>query len=345
MLVPSKLRALALASLLLACAPVPPKSPGDSKLEVGKAPAPLGYVEIGHVEATHGKGCGVFGDRGNPEGAMQALRNAALARGADYLRLTKTSEPTADRNCVSHVYKAEGMAYRKPDPRAEAKAAPPAPSWEVLYSSSPEVSVPDSRTRLTPPEQAKVLHTLFERFIESGPCAPPPDASAPPNLEEARATGQFRPAIGDAIAGAFTSPGAKELLLLVHVGECHANAEQRYGTRRFVVLRGDTPVVNVETGVTQLATARDLDLDGTLEVMTITDAERQGVLEKEAMLFSFQGAKLTPLDVLGSVFEDTCRLPTPRGVTSTVLNVLPGAKPRFRKDGKQSPCPAPPTPR
>jgi hypothetical protein len=340
--VPTKLRVLALASLLFACAPAPPKSPGDSKLEVGEEPAPLGYVEIGRLEATHGKGCGVFGDRGNAEGAMQSLRNAALARGAHYLQVTKTTEPTADRNCVSHVYKAEGVAYRKPAPRTEAPVAPPAPSWQVLYSSSTEISVPDSRTRLTPPEQANILHTLFDRFIESGVCASRSDPSAPPNLEDARATGQFRPAIGDAVAGSFTAPGVKELLLLVHVGECHANAEQRYGTRRFVVMQGDTPVVNVETDVTHLESAKDLDLNGTLEVLAVAEGTRQGVLEKQAMLFSFVGGKLNALDILGPVFEDTCASAMPSGVKSTVVNVLPGTRPELRMDRKQSPCPRPP---
>jgi hypothetical protein len=273
---------------------------------------------------------------------MQALRNAALARGAAYLQVTKTSEPTADRNCVSHVYKAEGVAYRKPAPRKDAEAPPPAPRWEVLYSSSPEVSVVDSRTRLTPPEQAEILHRLFDRFIESGVCAPAPDPNATPNLEEARATGQLRPAIGDAVAGAFTAPGEKELLLLVHVGECHANAEQRYGTRRFVVMQGDTPVVNVETGVTHLATAKDLDRNGTLEVLTVTEGTRQGTLEKQAMLFSFVAGKPTPLDDMGPVFEDTCASPTPSGVKSTVVSVLPGRTPAFRLDRRQSPCPSSP---
>ena len=156
MLVPPKLRVLALTSLLLACAPAPAKSPADAKLEIGDTP-PRGYVEIGRVEGTHGKGCGVFGARGNAAGAMQALRNAALARGADYLQVTKTTEPTADRNCTSHVYKAEGVAYRRPAqktaPETPSGSPPPAgPIWEVLYSSSPDVSVPDSRARLTPPE-------------------------------------------------------------------------------------------------------------------------------------------------------------------------------------------------
>jgi hypothetical protein len=336
-----------LTSLLLSCAPAPAKTPGDSKLEVGEGPAPLGYEEIGRVEGTHGKGCGVFGDRGNAAGAMQALRNAALARGADYLQVTKTSEPTADRNCVSHVYQAEGVAYRKPAVKAAKPAhpspTPPAgPTWELLYSSSPQISVPDSRTRLTPPEQAKILRKLFAAYIESGACKPLPDQSAAADLEQARTTGQFRPAVGDAIAGSFTAPHARELLLLVHVGECHASAEQRYGTRRFVVMAGDTPVLNVETGVTSLEAAKDLDLDGTLEVMTVAEGTRQGVVEKQAMLFSFAGGTLNPLDILGPVFEDTCAAPTPSGVKSAVIEVLPGPRPQFRFDRKQTPCSNPP---
>lgn len=348
MLVPPKLRVLALTSLLLACAAAPAKDPADAKLEIGDTP-PQGYVEIGRVEGTHGKGCGVFGARGNAAGAMQALRNAALARGADYLQVTKTTEPTADRNCTSHVYKAEGVAYRRPAqktaPEPPSSSPPPAgPLWEVLYSSSPDVSVPDSRERLTPPEQAKILHTLFDRYIESGVCAPLPDSSAPPSLEQARAMGQFRPVVGDAIAGSFTAPRTRQLLLLVHVGECYASAEQRYGTKRFVVMQGDTPVLNVETGVTNLEAAKDLDLDGILEVLAVVDATRQGLVEKQAMLFSFAGSKLTPLDIFGPVFEDSCAAPTPKGVKSTVIRVLPGARPEFRFDRNVTPCEPPPAP-
>ena len=341
MLASPKLRVLALTTLLFACAPAPPRAPGNEELELGEGPPPPGYVELGRVEGTHGEGCGVFGARGSAAGAMQRLRNAALARGADYLRVTKTTEPTADRNCVSHVYKAEGVAYRKASNTAASQKARAGATWELLYSSSPEVKLPDSRARLTPPEQAKLLHALFDRYIEDGACAPLSDASAPPSLEQARAAGQFRPVVGDAIAGAFTAPGASELLVLVHVGECYASAEQRHGTRRFVVLRGETPVLNVETGVTDLEGAKDLDLDGTLEVLTVADATKQGLVEKQAMLFSFAGGKATQLEHFGPVFEDTCATQTPSGVKSTVIRVLPGAKPEFRLDESRSACESP----
>jgi hypothetical protein len=336
-----KLRVLALTSLLLACAPLPPKAPGDSRLTVGESPAPLGYEPIGRIEGTHGKGCGVFGGRGNAEGAMQALRNAALARGADYLQVTKVTEPTADRNCVSHVYKAEGIAYRKRQPPKP--DVPKAPRWELLYSTSPSVSVPHSSTRLTPPEQAKLLRQLFDRYIESGVCAPLPEGSAPPSLEAAREAGQFRPAVGDAVSGAFTAPHARELLLLVYVGECHASAEDLYGTRRLVVLQGDTPVLNVETDATHLAAVKDVDLDGTLEVVSVTELTKNGALEKRATLLSLRGGTPTSLEAFGQVYEDTCSGPTPGAVKTTVVKVLPGPKPEFGVEPSESACPSAPS--
>ena len=348
MLVLSRLRALLLtASLLFACAAPPAKVPGDAGLVVGKEQAPLGYVEIGPVVGSHGEGCGVFGARGTAEGAMQALRNAALRRGANYLQVVKVTEPTADRNCVGHVYKAEGIAYRKPAsevaPSATPPVAAPAPRWEVLYSTAPDVSLPDSRTRLTPPEQAKILGTLFERYIESGVCGPLSDPSAPaPSLEQARASGQFRPAVGDAVAGAFTVRGARELLVLVHVGECHASAAQGYGTRRLVLMRGDRPVLDLETTATGIEAARDLNLDGTLEVVLGEGATGQGVVTKQATVVSLARGKLSEVRALGQVLEDTCSGPTPTGLKSTRVSSLAGATPEFRVEARETACaPAP----
>lgn len=335
-----KLRVLALTSVLLACAPPPPKAPGDSKLTVGEGPAPLGYEELGRVEGTHGKGCGLFGGRGTAEGAMQALRNAALARGADYLKVTKLTEPTADRKCVSHVFKAEGVAYRKPSAPGVAKA----PRWELVYSSSPSISAPNSSTRLTPPEQARILGKLFDRYIESGVCAPIPEGSAPPSLEASREAGQIRPAVGDAVSGSFTAPNARELLLLVYVGECHASAEELYGTRRLVVLQGETPIVNVETEATHLAAVKDVDIDGIHEIVTVAELTKdERVLEKQATLLSLKGGTPTPLENLGQVYEDTCSGPNPSAVKTSVVKVLLGAKPEFRVERSESACPnAPP---
>jgi hypothetical protein len=125
-------RAAGTAALLIlgACgakANVPPMSPQAQTVEVKKADAPPGATLIGPIEASHGSGCGIYGRQGTFEGAMNALREEAAKKGADYVALITATEPHSERGCFDQEFKLRGLASTSAAP-ATASTTPPSPA-------------------------------------------------------------------------------------------------------------------------------------------------------------------------------------------------------------------------
>lgn len=93
-------------------APLPPASAQATEVTVAKADPPPGSADLGPIEAAHGEGCGGFGERGTFEGAMIALRNAAAARGANYVALIATMSPHLSGGCFDNRFVLQGIAYQ-----------------------------------------------------------------------------------------------------------------------------------------------------------------------------------------------------------------------------------------
>jgi hypothetical protein len=111
------LRALATALCfgLLACASTPvPMTPEAEHVQVGRSDPTDNYELIGPITAYDGNGCGLYGRRGTYENAINALRVKAVSMGADYVSITKITEPhLANPNCFANPYVISGMVYRK----------------------------------------------------------------------------------------------------------------------------------------------------------------------------------------------------------------------------------------
>lgn len=102
---------------LLACGGAAPEAKladGAEGVKLGKADAPPGAIEIGPVEATHGHGCGMYGEEGNFEGAYALLRNEGARVDADYVQIMTATEPYSDGKCGHNEYKLTGVAYKVP---------------------------------------------------------------------------------------------------------------------------------------------------------------------------------------------------------------------------------------
>jgi len=120
---------------LAACngvAAVRPLSPQAQQVRVEERDPPDDATSLGPIQVTDGQGCQFNGDAGTREGATALLKEAAAERGANYVKLTKVTEPYSGHDCVHREFKLEGLGYRLAGapvavapPIAPAQSAPP----------------------------------------------------------------------------------------------------------------------------------------------------------------------------------------------------------------------------
>src|SRR5262249_25198875 len=88
--------------------------------------APSGrYDQLGAITAKHGGGCGLYGTRGNLEGAYTILRNRTSQLGANYVQVIRVREPHLTPFCFDNAFVIDGLAYRV-ELTEMAAATPPA---------------------------------------------------------------------------------------------------------------------------------------------------------------------------------------------------------------------------
>jgi hypothetical protein len=112
-------------------------APDASGVRVGTQPPGSAHEQLGAVTAKHGGGCGLYGTRGDYEGAYTLLRNKAAQLGADYVQIIKVTEPRLEGICMNQSYVLDGMAYRITGP-------PP-----VVGASTPPAQTPPRPAGLT----------------------------------------------------------------------------------------------------------------------------------------------------------------------------------------------------
>jgi hypothetical protein len=105
---------------------VRPVSAQAQLVRVEDTDPPAGAQLIGAVEGSDGRGCSFDDARGTRRNATTALREAAVARGADFVKLTKVTKPYSGHDCYHQEFKLEGLAYRVHPavPPASQNAAP-----------------------------------------------------------------------------------------------------------------------------------------------------------------------------------------------------------------------------
>lgn len=106
-------RLLLLVPLVAGCAAAQVAiGPDAFRVTTGTRPPVGAYEQLGVVTATHGGGCGLYGARGNLEGAYRLLRNKAAQLGADYVQILRITEPHFEGICNYKGFVIDGFAYR-----------------------------------------------------------------------------------------------------------------------------------------------------------------------------------------------------------------------------------------
>ena len=113
-------------------------------MRTGPQPPGAAYEEAGAITATHGGGCGLYGWRGNYEGAYTLLRNKAAQLGADYVQILRLTGPHMEGICAQKGFVIDGIAYRAGSTTSTIAATPQAvainPSGELNGTFAGQVS-------------------------------------------------------------------------------------------------------------------------------------------------------------------------------------------------------------
>jgi hypothetical protein len=135
------------ASICTACVvetPVRHVSARAQAVRVSDRDPPAAARLIGPVVGTDGQGCGFDDARGTRSNAITALKEAAARNGADFVKVTKVTEPYSGHDCYHQEFRLEGVAFR-----VSAVVAPQAP---VLTTPAPSAFATNSTVLMcTPP--------------------------------------------------------------------------------------------------------------------------------------------------------------------------------------------------
>lgn len=146
--------------LLMSCngvATVPPISPQSQQVLIEDRDPPAGATPLGAIQVVHGQGCSFTGDQGTREGATALLKQAAVARGANFVKVTQVIEPYSGHDCVHREFKMAGLSYRlagtavSAPPRASAAAGVPVIAPAPTVATAPTEAPPAATLDCTPP--------------------------------------------------------------------------------------------------------------------------------------------------------------------------------------------------
>lgn len=116
------------ATVILSACSGPPLTlkPGADKIKLTKNEPPEGFEYVGYLRAVDGEGCGAFGYKGQKERAEIILRNNAIDKGANFVKIDDITVPHLEPGCFDNDYTITGSAYIGTiilDPAAEKKLA------------------------------------------------------------------------------------------------------------------------------------------------------------------------------------------------------------------------------
>jgi hypothetical protein len=133
----------ALLLTLAAChheAAVRPLSPQAQQVRVEESDPPADATALGEIQVTDGEGCNFTGDDGTRAGATALLKELAVRRGANFVKVTQVTEPYSGHDCVHREFKIAGLAYRLAGPPVVVPSAVPAAA--VPAAAVPAAAVP-----------------------------------------------------------------------------------------------------------------------------------------------------------------------------------------------------------
>jgi hypothetical protein len=134
-----------LALTFLACSPpdgAGARAPQNQGPRVATSDPPPGARWVGPIHGSDGADCALLERAGTEEGALAALRTAALARGIDFVKVTAVTKPYSDHVCVHKRYRIDGVGYALTPPapppvNAAAPASVDAPAPANAHTCTP----------------------------------------------------------------------------------------------------------------------------------------------------------------------------------------------------------------
>jgi len=148
------------------------------------------------------------------------------------------------------------------------------------------------------------------------------------------------PAIASRATGSFTRPGADEVLVSVRVRRCD-DVELSPLPGALVVYEGSEALAHLWQRANVLA-VHDVDLDGLLEVVLVTDQFDQGSLQRYATLWDFAGGEPRLVHDFGEVYADYCgsflAYDTSVKHTRVTFAPSPGSPPAFEVATRSGSC-------
>jgi hypothetical protein len=207
------------------------------------------------------------------------------------------------------------------------------PPWH-----DPNVTTLAGADRISAAEQKRILDLIFGgRYLaDSKFCK-----GTAPDIDAARAAGDFAPYVYQVATGAFTYPSAKQRLYLVGNRECGASHHWSTITLAVVDDSGVVAQANLPGGAS-IERIVDLDGDGRSEFLVMSGFTNQGASVRSAILERFDAGKLVEVKSFGEVYSGNCGGPSdPKTEDFVVIRatVRSGAAPEFKTEKKSRACP------
>lgn len=203
---------------------------------------------------------------------------------------------------------------------------------------------PLNTVRIPAATQKTVFSKVFRRYLtDENRC----DQNFSPNgddyLKAARTAGQFAPSIIDMATGSFTAAGQQQSAYVISLNECGASHADNYGSKRVAIFSGQQLVMDADVDFrSNIIKKTDLNGDGLDELLMTSGDMNQGVAFEAAALIGFQNGRLTVIQDLGTVLEDSCASEMPgsssKASVISINSAAPGSMPTLRIDNYESGC-------
>jgi hypothetical protein len=148
------------------------------------------------------------------------------------------------------------------------------------------------------------------------------------------------PTVASRALGSFTRDGAEQALVSVRFRRCD-DVEESPLPGALVLYEGSEALVSMRRRA-NVYVVQDVDLDGLLEAVLITDEFGQGSVQRYASLWAFGGGEPRLVYDFGEVFADYCGSylahDDPITHTRVTYEPVPGELPRFEVVSRTSPC-------
>lgn len=214
----------------------------------------------------------------------------------------------------------------------------------VLYDYRKLDSEDASQKPVSGDIERKVLSMVFGSYLTDQNQCPSEvgDSSTPEGLRELRKAGHIVPRVTSTATGSFTRAAANQVAYMVFVGECGAPHVVNWGTKRLVILEGQTVAVNLDVGdYTSIDGSYDLDSDGIGELLLSGGYMQMGESFVWAKLVDAKDGKIHVVRDFKDVVKDSCGAAyagSTRTASAIYYTPITGRLPEYRIDQKRVKC-------